>query len=298
MRLEAAFYRGDSMLLKICFNNPEYGVALLMKYKTDLNDAEWETIREILERELPYKTGRKKEIESLRDIYDAINYINKTGIQWEYLPNDYPPHTTVSYHYHKWKQMGLFEIINTELRKAVRTRLGRNENPTAGVIDSQSVKSTPEAGGVEIGVDGGKLVRGRKRGIVTDTLGFLIAVVVTSANIADNKAAIALLQKVFMLVPGLKKIWADKGYRGDLISWVKENYDCVVDITNKTWSGFKVEAKRWVVERTFAWLTRARRLAKEYEKTPESSAAMVYIASCRLLLRKLHSGQKPTEDFV
>lgn len=265
-----------------------------MKYKSDLTDAEWETIREILKRELPYTTGCKKDIEELRDIYDAINYINKTGVQWCYLPNDFPPKTTVSYHYHKWKKMGLFEIINTELRKAVRTKLGREENPTAGVIDSQSVKSTPEAAGVDVGVDGGKLIRGRKRGIATDTLGLLIAVVVTPANMADNKAAIGLLQKVFMLVPGLKKIWADKGYRGDLIEWVKENYDCVLDITNKTWSGFKVEAKRWVVERTFAWLTRARRLAKEYEKTTESSEAMVYIASCRLLLRKLHSSQNPT----
>ena len=190
--------------------------------------------------------------------------------------------------------MGIFEIINTELRKAVRTKLGREENPTAGVIDSQSVKSTPEAAGVDVGVDGGKLIRGRKRGIATDTLGLLIAVVVTPANMADNKAAIGLLQKVFMLVSGLKKIWADKGYRGDLVEWMKENYDCILDITNKTWSGFKVEAKRWVVERTFAWLTRARRLAKEYEKTAESSEAMVYIASCRLLLRKLHSSKNPT----
>ena len=269
-----------------------------MKYKSDLTDAEWGTILEILERELPYTTGCKKDIEELRDIYDSINYINKTGVQWEYLPNDFPPHTTVSYHYHKWKKMGLFEIINTELRKAVRKKLGRDEDPTAGVIDSQSVKSTPEAAGVDVGVDGGKLVRGRKRGIATDTLGLLIAVVVTSANTADNKAAVALLQKVFMLVPGLKKIWADKGYRGDLIEWAKENYDCIIEITNKTWSGFKVEAKRWVVERTFAWLTRARRLAKEYEKTPESSEAMVYVASCRLLLKKLHSTQKPTEVFV
>ena len=194
--------------------------------------------------------------------------------------------------------MGLFEIVNSEFRKSVRKKLGREENPTAGVIDSQSIKSTPEADGVDVGTDGGKLVRGRKRSIVTDTLGLLIAVVVTPANIADNKAAISLLQNVFILVPGLMKIWADNGYRGDLVKWVKENYNCTIEIINKTWSGFKVEAKRRVVERTFAWLTRARRLAKEYEKTPESSQAMVYIASTRLLLRKLHSSQETNEVFV
>jgi putative transposase len=261
-----------------------------IKYPSDLTDSEWNTVREILIEELPeYKTGRKKDIEELRKIADAIFYINKTGVQWEYLPNDFPPHTTVSYHYCKWKSSGIFEKMNTVLRRSVRKKYGREAEPTGAVIDSQSVKSASEACGIEVGFDGGKLVRGRKRSILTDTLGLPIAVSVHSANTADNKAAPDVLRKAFALVPGLKKIWADKGYRGSLINFVKDNFDCILEITNKTWSGFKPEAKRWVVERTLSWLTRARRLAKEYERTVESSEAMVYIASSRLMLRMLHS---------
>lgn len=261
-----------------------------MKYPSDLNDAEWVTVREILIKELPeYKTGRKKDIDELREIADAVFYLNKTGVQWEYLPNDFPPHTTVFYHYDKWKSSGVFEKINTALRRNVRKKFGREEEPTAGVIDSQSVKSAPEACGAEVGIDGGKLIRGRKRSIVTDTLGLLIAVAVHSANTADNKAALDVLRNSFELSPGLKKIWADKGYRGNLIDFLKDNFGCILEITKKTRSGFKAEAKRRVVERTFAWLTRARRLVREYERTAESSETMVYIASSRLLLRMLHS---------
>lgn len=261
-----------------------------MKYPSDLTDLEWITVKNILLKELPeYTKGRKKEIDELRDICDAIYYINKTGVQWEYLPNDYPPHTTVSYHYNKWKRLGIFEKLNTALRRSIRKKLERSDEPTAALIDSQSIKSTPEAGGVDVGIDGGKLVRGRKRSIATDTLGLLIAVFVHPANTSDKKAALDVFRKLFEFCPDVEKIWADSGYRGDLIQWVKETFNCILETTNKTWSGFKVEAKRWVVERTLAWLTRARRLAKEYEKTTESSEAMVYIASTRILLRKLHS---------
>jgi putative transposase len=186
-------------------------------------------------------------------------------------------------------KLGIFEKMNTALRRSVRKKFGGEEEPTGAAIDSQSVKSASEARGVEVGTDGGKLVRGRKRSVLTDTLGFPIAVSVHSANTADNKAAFDVLKKSFKLVPGLKKIWADKGYRGELIRWTKENFDCVIEITNKTWSGFKPEAKRWVAERTLSRLTRARRLAREYERTVESSEAMVYIASSRLMLRILHS---------
>lgn len=262
-----------------------------MKYPSDLTNEEWITVKNILLKELPeYKNGRKKDIEELRDICDAIYYLNKTGAQWEYLPNDYPPHTTVSYHYNKWKRLGIFEKLNTELRRSVRKKLERSEEPTAALIDSQSIKSTPEAGGVDVGIDGGKLVRGRKRSIATDTLGLLIAVSVHSANTADKKAAADVFMKVFELCPEIKRVWADNGYKGDLVTWLLETFGCILEITNKTWSGFKVEAKRWVVERTLAWLTRARRLAKEYEKSTESSEAMVYIASTRILLKQLHSG--------
>ena len=198
-------------------------------------------------------------------------------------------YTTVSNHYNKWKRLGLFEKINTALRRSVRKKLERSDEPTAALIDSQSIKSTPEAGGVDVGIDGGKLVRGRKRSIATDTLGLLITVSVHSANTSDKKAAMDVFKTLFELCPEIEKIWADSGYKGSLVNWVKENFNCILETTNKTWSGFKVEAKRWVVERTLAWLTRSRRLAKEYEKTTESSEAMVYISSTRVLLKKLHS---------
>lgn len=265
------------------------GFIKTMKYPSDLTDPEWESVRNILTDALPeYKTGRRKATDELREIFDAILYINKTGTPWQYLPNDYPPPTTVFYHYSKWKKLGLFEKINTVLREQARKKLGRSETPTGALIDSQSIKSTPEAGGFETGTDGGKLVHGRKRTVITDTLGFLIVAVVSSANTSDKKAAVISFQKLFELCPDIVKIWADNGYRGDLVEWLLETFNCILEITNKTWSGFKVEAKRWVVERTLAWLTRARRLAKEYEKTVESSVSMVYIASIRILLKKIY----------
>jgi putative transposase len=257
------------------------------RYPTDLSDQEWEIIKGVLEKEEPYTTGRHTEVE-LRAVGNAIFYINKTGCQWYYLPHDFPPPTTVNYHYLKWMRKGIYQKVNDELRQQLRKQLGRNAKPSAGIIDSQSVKGTAESGRQEAGFDGGQLVKGRKRHIIVDSIGYLIVVVVHAANIADCKGAKRVIQRLFETLDTVKLIWADSGYRGELIEWVKETFNCLLEvIKKKKKKGFHVLPRRWVVERTFAWLGRYRRLSKDYEKEPSSSEAMVYLASIRLMLRHL-----------
>ena len=264
----------------------------MKRYPSDLTDEEWEIIKAILDHEDPYTTGRPAEVDH-REVLNAIFYINATGCQWRYLPKDFPLYTTVSDYYHKWIRNGIWQKINTALRQQLRKKVGRNENPSAGIIDSQSVKGTPESS-IESGVDGGKLVKGRKRHIVTDTIGCLLIVVVHAANIPDGKGAKKILEKLFDILDTLELIWADGAYAGEWVAWVYEMFGCVLEIVKKKKAkGFHVLPRRWVVERTLAWLTRYRRLSKDYERNPSSSEAMVYIASIRLMLKRLI---KPVEQ--
>jgi putative transposase len=255
------------------------------RYLSDLTDEEWEIVKEILSREEPEATGRPVEVD-YRRIWDAIHYINKTGCQWAYLPHDFPPPTTVNYHYLKWMRNGFFERVNTEVRKRLRKKNGRHEEPSAGIIDSQSVKGTSESA-EESGFDGGKMVKGRKRHIVIDTIGCVLAVAIHAANTHDSKGARLVLKQLFKAVTTLKLIWADGAYIGKLVKWVKDTYSCKLEIVHKKEKAFEVLPRRWVVERTFAWLSRYRRLAREYERNPDSSKAMVYVASIRIMLRKI-----------
>jgi len=181
---------------------------------------------------------------------------------------------------------GLFERINQEIRRMLRKKNGRNEEPSAGIIDSQSVKGTAESA-EESGFDGGKKVKGRKHHIVIDTIGCVLVDIVHAANIHDSKGARPVLQRVFEVVPTLQRIWADQGYKGPLVKWVKSTFSCELDIVRRKGKKFEVIPRRWVVERTFAWLSRYRRLAREYEKKPASSVAMIYVASIRIMLKKL-----------
>lgn len=195
----------------------------------------------------------------------------------------------VSYYYQQWVHNQTWEKINTALRQNLRKKSGRNENPSAGIIDTQRVKGTPESA-LESGFDGGKLVKGRKRHIVVDTMGYLLIVVVHAAHIYDGHAAREVLSRLFLLMNTVKKIWADGTYAGtELARWVNTQFQCVLEVVNKkkTGKGFQVLPRRWVVERTFAWLGRSRRLSKDYERNPNSSASMVYVASIRLMLRRL-----------
>ena len=173
-------------------------------YPSDVTDEEWEIIQEILEKENPYTRGRPRNT-SLRRITNAIFYLNKTGCQWGYLPKDFPPKSTVFYHYSQWKRKGLFEKINTQIRENLREQLGRNKEPSAGSIDSQSIKGTAESGREESGYDGGKKVKGRKRHIVVDTMGYILVVLVSAANLADCKEAERVLKKLFSDIKNIKK---------------------------------------------------------------------------------------------
>jgi putative transposase len=263
-----------------------------VRYPSDLTDDEWVIIESIFNELEPYKTGRRRE-SNLREILNAIFYLNKTGCPWRYLPKDFPSYHLVNYYYNKWTHSGLLEQINAALCARLRKQRNREPEPTGAIIDSQSVKGTPESS-IESGFDGGKLVKGRKRHIVVDTMGCLLVVCVHAANFFDGKAAHHVLARLFMLVQTIKIIWADCSYSGQaLFDWALSQFSISLEIVKrkKGKKGFHVLPRRWVVERTFAWLGRSRRLSKDYEREPRSSESQVYLASSRLLLRQICNNQ-------
>jgi putative transposase len=265
-----------------------------VRYPSDLLDEEWEILQPILKELEPYTTGRPR-TSDLREILNAIFYLNKTGCPWRYLPKDFPSYKLVNYYYNKWTDNRTLEEVNTALRQHLREKKGRNPDPTGAIIDSQSVKVTPESY-VESGFDGGKLVKGRKRHIVVDTIGCLLVVWVHAANVFDGKAARQVIANLFLWLHTVKIIWADTAYSGaQLLDWVSFQFECTLEVVSKQkgGSGFHVLPRRWVVERTFAWLVRSRRLSKDYERKPTSSEAQVYLASGRLLLRQICNNQTP-----
>lgn len=254
-------------------------------YPTDMTDRQWNHIRRLIPPAKP--GGRPRELD-MRLVVNAIFYVVVGGIQWRMLPKEYPKWQSVYYYFRLWRDDGTWQRIHDTVRSQVRQRKGRHKHPTAGSIDSQSVKTGATPDGVR-GFDGGKLITGRKRHILVDTCGLLLAVVVTAASVQDRDGARLLLQRLAGFCKKLRLIWVDGAYRGPLVDWVAERFRfrLMPVLRPDGQKGFAVLARRWVVERTFAWLGHNRRLSKDYERLPASSEAFIYIAMTRIMVRQL-----------
>lgn len=256
-----------------------------MRYTHDLTDAEWRLIDYCFPKQS--KTGRPRQ-HPYRELLNAIFYVARTACQWRNLPKDFAPWRTVYHYFRLWKRSGLLEAIHTHLREHVRLVDGRKRQASAGIIDSQSVKSTECS--QERGFDAGKKVNGCKRHILVDTLGLLLLVIILPANTQDRDGAKQLLAAWFARSPRhrVKHIWADGGYTGSLVAWARRAWRCTIEIVKRTDAHtFRVLPRRWVVERTFGWLGRYRRLNRDYERLAQTGETMVYIAMIRLMLARL-----------
>jgi putative transposase len=267
-------------------------------YSTDLTDEQWAILEPLVP---PSKHGGRPREVDVREVVNTILYLNRTGCQWELLPHDLLPKSTVYDYFAQWRDDGTWQRLVDALRVQVRVAAGREPTPSAASIDSQSVKTT-EVGG-EHGYDGGKKINGRKRHVLVDTMGLLLAVLVTAAAVDDGVAAPQVTDRLRTEdYPRLKKIWADNKYHNhNFRRWLTENrpgWELEVKTREPGTKGFAVLPKRWVVERSFAWQGRWRRHSKDYERRTDSSEAMIRVSALHLMLRRAApSDQRPTFHY-
>lgn len=261
-----------------------------LRYTSDVTDAEWSVVEPLMPR--ARALGRPRLV-CLRSVLDAVLYVLSTGCQWRALPHDFPPRSTVQGYFYRWRDDGTWAWIAARLVRRAREAVGRNAAPSAGIIDSQSVATS--YGGGPRGLDPFKRIKGRKRHIVTDTDGLLLAALAHPANVQDCHGAVPLLKMLRRRFPKLAHIFADRVYRGpQLQNAVSDCGPWTIQIVQRPngVKGFQLLPRRWVVERTFSWFGRCRRLAKDFEATIPSATAWIFLAQIRLLSRRLARPQK------
>ena len=252
-----------------------------MAYQTDLKDSEWDLIKTYFEPNSKRGSSHKHE---KKHIVNGILYLLKGGIPWRLLPNDFPPWKTVYDHFSKWNKKGVWETILDQLNQIRRKKAGRHANPSYAIIDAQSVKT--QYASEERGIDGGKKVKGHKRHIVVDIIGCLLHVLVHAANLSDTKSACEVLERVKEKHPSIKVFSGDAGYRGTAVNFVDQDLNMELHISQRIKDEWAILPKRWVVERTFAWLNNFRRLSKDFEILPATAENMIRIAMIKLTLAK------------
>jgi putative transposase len=255
------------------------------RYKTDLDDAEWFLIEPFLRQRGP---GPRRKVD-IREVVNALFYLDYTGCQLEMLPRDFPNYHTVNYYYLKWTREGIWDQLLATLRPITRNLEGHADTPSAAILDSQSVKTSGK--GQERGFDNGKRVKGRKRFLAVDTLGLMLCVMVMRASLSEPAGGVEIVDDLQSRFPTLRKIWADSAYSGQLVEYVQQWCRFVLEIIRglPEQQGFEVQPKRWIVERSLSWLNWWRRLSKDYETTVESSEAMIKLAAIRNMLWRIRT---------